>query len=135
MRSAASAIPTSSSSSVERVAQVAAAHALDAALEHQVLAAGAELVDAGVLRDVADRAPHGVLLAAHVVPGHRGRAFVGVGQRDEHAHGRRLAGAVRAEQAEDLSFAHAERDAVQRLHLAVALAQRVDDDRIHRQRG
>ena len=44
-------------------------------------------------------------------------------QRREHADGRRLAGAVRAEQAEDLALAHGERDAVERLHVLVALAQ------------
>ena len=135
MRSAAVRDPDELEELVGAIAQVAAAHALDAALQHQVLAARAELVDAGVLRHVADRAPHGVLRAANVVPGHRGRAFVRMGQRHEDAHGRRLARAVRAQQAEDLAFADAEGDAVQRLHLAVALAQRVDDDRIHRQRG
>ena len=96
----------------------------------------AEPVDAGVLRHVADRAPHGVRLACE----RRGRRpsaapSSGVRQRHEHAHGRRLAGAVRAEQPEDLAFADGERDAVERLHLAVALAQLVDDDRVHRRRG
>ena len=115
--------------------QAAAAHPLDAALEHQVLAAGAVLVDARVLRHVADRAAHGVRLAADVVARDRGGALVGVRERHEHADGRRLARAVRAEQPEDLAFADVERDAVERLNLAVALAQCLDDDRFHRQRG
>ena len=71
MRSAAVRDPDELEQLVDAIAQVAAAHALDAALQHQVLAARAELVDAGVLRHVADRAPHGVLRAAHVVPGDR----------------------------------------------------------------
>ena len=50
-------------------AQIAPAHALDAALERQVLAAGPELVDARVLRHVADRPPHGIRFAR----GRRGR--------------------------------------------------------------
>ena len=112
-----------------------AAHPLHAALEHQVLAAGAVLVDARVLRHVADRAAHGVRLTTDVVAGDRGRALVRVRERDEHAHGRRLAGTVRAEQPEDLAFAHVERDAVECLDLAVALAQLLDDDRFHRRRG
>ena len=70
--------------------QGAAAHPLHAALEHQVLAAGAVLVDAGVLRHVSDRAAHGVRLAADVVAGDCRRALVGVRERDEDAHGRRL---------------------------------------------
>ena len=135
IRSAASAIPTSSSSSSTRVAQRAAAHPLHPSLEHQVLAAGAELVDARVLRHVADRAADGVRLAR----ARRGRRPTrcpasGVRQRDEDAHGRRLAGAVRPEQPEDLALAHRERDAVERLHLAVALPELVDDDRVHRHR-
>ena len=103
-RSAASAIPTSSQQLVGALAQLPAAHPLDAALEHQVLAAGAELVDARVLRHVADRAADRVRLAADVVAGDRGGAAVGVGERDEHADGRRLAGAVRPEQPEDLAL-------------------------------
>ena len=101
--------------------EVAPAHPLDAALQHQVLAAGAELVDAGVLWHVADRTPYGVLLGAHVMAGDRRAAFVGVGQRHEDANGGRLAGAVRPEQPEHLALAHLERDAVERLHLGVAL--------------
>ena len=115
-------------------AQVVAAHALDTPLEHQVLAARAELVDAGVLRDVADRAADGARLAQHVVAADRRRARVGMRQRHEHAHGRRLAGAVRAEQPEHLALAHAERDAVQCLDVAVALAEIADGNRVHRRR-
>ncbi len=50
---------------------------------------------------------------------------------DQHAHGRRLAGAVRAEQREHLAFAHGEGHAVERLHLAVVLAEVGDGDRVH----
>src|SRR5947209_2301407 len=50
--------------------QRATAHALDAALQHQVLAAGAVAVDAGLLRHVADGAADGVRLADDVPPYH-----------------------------------------------------------------
>jgi hypothetical protein len=38
------------------------------------------------------------------------------------------------QQAEHLSFSRGERDAVERLHLAMTLAELLDDDRIHRHR-
>ncbi len=115
--------------------QRAAAHPLHAALEHQVLTARAELVDARVLRHVPDQPANRVLLAAHVVPEDRRCAFVGVRERDEYAYRRRLAGAVRAEETEDLALADLERHAVERSNLAVRLTQLADGDRIHRRRG
>ncbi len=131
MRSAASRRPTSSSSSSTRDAERRAGHAVDAALEHEVLAPGRLPVDAGVLRDVADRAAHAVRVAHDVLARDDRASGVGLRQRRERAHRRRLAGAVRAEQPEHLAVAHGERDAVERLHVLVALAQVFGDDRVH----
>ena len=121
---------------VDALPQLAAAHALDAALQHQVLAAGGEAVDA--------RAPAG-RSRSRAGPrrprarrrGRRRRrarrpAFVSV---DEHADGRRLAGAVRAEQPEDLALAHRNETPSSACTSPVALAQPLDDDRVHRGRG
>ena len=102
---------------VDALAQPAPAHALHAPLQRQVLAAGRRRVDARLLRHVADRAANGVGLADDVVARDLGPPVVRAGQRRKHAHGRRLARAVRPEQAEDLALAHAERNAVERLHL------------------
>jgi hypothetical protein len=63
-----------------------------------------------------------------------GAAFVGPGEGDEDPGRRRLACAVRPEEPEDLTLAHAERDAVERLHGAIPLPKPLDDDRVHRQR-
>ena len=117
---------------VDARAEVAAAHPFDVSLQQQVLATGAELVDARVLRHVAECATHREALAQHVVARDRRRARVRGRERDERPHGRRLARPVRAEQAEHLAFAHRERDAVERLHVAVALAQVLHCDRVHR---
>ena len=61
--------PTSSSSSSTRERSGAPAMPVDAALQHEVLAPGRLPVDARVLRDVADRAPHAVRVAHDVFAG------------------------------------------------------------------
>ena len=70
--------------------------------EHpQVLAPGQVLVDGGVLPGQADDAAQLLGLADDVEAGDGRSARVGLEQRREDPDGRRLAGAVRAEQAED----------------------------------
>jgi hypothetical protein len=117
---------------VDAAAEFVAAHPLDVALEHEVLAAGRLTVDARLLRHVPDGAPDDGGLADDVVPGHLRVAGVGPRERREHAHGGRLSCAVRAEEAEDLALAHGEANAVERLdRLRVGLLEPVDDDRVH----
>jgi hypothetical protein len=53
---------------------------------------------------------------------HFGATRVGLRQRREHLDRRRLAGAVRAEQSEDLAGADLEGDPAERFAAAVALA-------------
>ncbi len=59
----------------------------------------------------------------------------GIAQPDQALDGGGLAGAVRAEQAEDLAGADLEADAVDGVHGAVALAQILNDDLCHDDRG
>ena len=66
-----------------------------------VLAARQVLVHRGVLAGQPDDAPHHLGLLGHVVAQDRGAAFVGLEDGGEDAHGRGLAGAVGAEQAEN----------------------------------
>src|SRR6185312_11785900 len=115
----------------DTVAQLPAAHPLDPSLQHQVLAAGAVLVDARVLWHVADRAPDRARLTADVVAGDLGAAGVHPAERREDPDRRRLARTVWSEQPEDLALAHRERDPVERLDALVPLLEPVDDDRVH----
>ena len=66
----------------------------------QVLPPGLQLVERGVLAGEADSPPHLVPLANDVEAADPRAAASGCGQRGEDAHGRGLAGAVRAEQRE-----------------------------------
>src|SRR5207245_142999 len=93
--------------------ELRARHAVDAALEHQVLPPGRLPVDAGVLRDVADRAADAVRVTNDILTGDERVARVGSRQGRERPHRCRLARAVRPEQAEDLAFADGKRDAVE----------------------
>ena len=70
----------------------------------------------------------GPRIAGGVDPEDLEAAGVGGPQPLEHLHGRRLAGAVRAEEAEDLAGADLERDTVDGLHVAVCLADVTDPD-------
>jgi hypothetical protein len=107
---------------------------VDPALEEEVLPAGRLPIDARVLCDVADAAPHAARVAHDILAGDERAPGVRLGQRCKRAYRRRLSGAVRPEQPEDFAVAHGERDAVERLDVLVALAQLFDDDRIHDRR-
>jgi len=119
---------------VHPLLQLGAAHAVDASLQHQVLAAGRLAVDPRLLRYIAECAPGPVRVPDHVLSGDRGAARVGFRQRREDADGGRLPRPVRAEEREDFALAHGEGDSVERLDLAVSLAEVVRDDRVHRAR-
>jgi len=112
-------------------AQLAPAHPLDVALQHQVLAPGRVAVDAGALGDVADRAAHRVGVADDVVARHLAPPGVGARERGEHLDRGRLPGAVRPEKGENLAGAHAERHPRESLHLSVALPKTLRDQRFH----
>ena len=82
-------------------------------------------VEAPLLRQVAPGLVREIPVRA-AAPGNR----PGVRPQDvQHdAHGRRLAGAVGAQEAEDLARLDLERDALEGLDLAEALGHRVDDE-------
>ena len=69
--------------------------------EVDVLPTGEQLVDRGGLAGQAHAAAHRVGLAQHVVAVDPGGAARGPGQGGHHAHGRRLAGAVGAQESEN----------------------------------
>ena len=81
---------------VDPRAQLAAREVVDRALEDEVLAAGRLGVEAVLLPDDADRAPHALGAASTSWPATAASPRVGAGQRGEDLDGRRLAGAVRA---------------------------------------
>src|SRR5262249_62257166 len=70
----------------DALAQRRAGHAVDAALQEQVLAAGRLPVDAGVLSDVSDRAPDALRVADDVLAGDERAARVRLRQCRERAH-------------------------------------------------
>ena len=83
------------------LAQAAAAQAVDPSGELEVLAPGRLGIDGDPLADRADHAPYPLWLGEDVEPGDRGAAGVGSREGGEDLDRRRLAGAVRPEQAED----------------------------------
>ena len=85
-------------------ARLRAREAVQAAHHVQVLAAGGVARQAGLLHREADRAAHGAGLAHDVVARDRRPPRGRRQQRAEHAHRGGLAGAVRPEQAERLTF-------------------------------
>jgi hypothetical protein len=94
--------------------QLRAAHAVEAALEQQVLPAGGHRVGAGALGDHADGAAHRRRIGGDVEPGDGGAAAVGGGQRGEDLDGGGLARAVGAEQPEDDAGLDGDAEAVER---------------------
>ena len=102
-------------------------HALEGGLQAQVLAAGEQRVERGLLQRGADLAPDRGALADDVVPRHARRARRGRQQRGEHQDRRRLAGPVGAEEGVDLTGLDAQVDPVHGPHAALELAHQALD--------
>src|SRR6185312_5591883 len=85
---------------------------VDAAVELDVLAHGEVVVEREALAHVPDVALDRLRFAEHVVSGDRRFAARRREETGEHADGRRLAGAVRAEEAEHLARTHVEGDVI-----------------------
>ena len=94
----------------------------------QVLRGGEVDVQRGVLEDQADVAAHVVALRDDVEAADARRAGRRLGQRAEHVDRRALAGAVGAEEAEDLARRDGERNAADGVDVAVGLDEVVDLD-------
>ncbi len=103
-------------------------HAAEAGEQHQVLPRRERLVDRVELADEADALAHGRRVATHVDPVDARRALVEVGQRGEALHGRRLARAVRSEQAVHGAAFDGEVESVERHRRPVALAESVGEE-------
>jgi hypothetical protein len=97
----------------------------------EVLEAGEVLVNSGVLPGHADQPAQSIRVTHDVEPGDARPTAVGREQRRQHPHGRRLARAVRAEQAHHRALRHLEVEPVERAHLSVPLGQCFSDDRCH----
>ena len=100
--------------------------AVDAAEEAEVLAHREVVVEAEALAHVADLPLHALGVPRDVGAEHEARARGGGEQAAQHADRGGLAGAVRAEEAEDLAFVHAERDPVHGLEGPEVLAELAD---------
>jgi hypothetical protein len=106
---------------------LALGQAVQRGLQAQVLAAGQQRVERGLLEGGADRLAHVRAVADDVVAGHARRARRGRQQRREHQHGRGLARAVGTQEAVDLAGLDAEVDAVHRADPALELADEAVD--------
>ena len=92
------------------------------ALELEVLPAGEQVVERGLLQRGADGGPHLGALLDDVEAGHARSARGGGQERRQHVHRRRLAGAVRPEEAVDLTGLDAKVDPVDRADVALERA-------------
>ena len=109
-----------------------ARHAVGDRVQHQVLLGGQPIVQRRVLEDDADAPAHLVRRRRDVQPRQPRASRRRLQQRAEDLDGRRLAGAVRPEEPEDLAGADGEPDPAHRLHLTVRLGEILDlDDRGH----
>ena len=95
------------------------------ALELEQLASGLHRVEADLLERDADAPPHLIAVVHHVVTCHRSGPRRRRQQGAEHPHDGRLAGAVRAQEAEDLALGHPEVDSAHGLDSALEGAGQV----------
>jgi len=100
-------------------------------VEAQVLLGAQVVVERRLLEHQSDRAAHVAPLQEDIEAVDHRRAGRWAQQRAEHVDGRRLAGAVRPEEAEQLALAHLERDARHRLERPEATRQGADLDHVH----
>ena len=117
-RSAAASRSSAARTSAARACRVRLGHPVQAALDDELAAAGLGRVGRAALRHVADALADELRLAPQVRAGDRRLARGRGDQRREHPERRRLAGAVRAEEAEDLAGADPQVDALDGLDRA-----------------
>jgi hypothetical protein len=103
------------------------ADAVEAGLVEELLAGAGLRQAAAALGDVADPAADADRVFEEVVAGDGGRPGGGPQQRGEHAQRGRLAGAVGAEEADDLAGVDVEVDTADRLHGAGAGGERAGE--------
>ncbi len=111
------------------LARLAAAEVVETADHLEVLGAGQVVVDGRVLAGEPDPLANLGRMAEYVDSGDARRALVGLQQRGQDPHCRRLAGTVRPEQAEHDPGLHAEVDPVERDDLAIPLTKSARLDR------
>ncbi len=104
--------------------------AVQRAEEPDVLLDGQRFVQRKFLRHVADAPLDFFRIAAHVDAVYDRRSRRGLQQSAHHPDGRGLAGAVRAEKAEDLTTVHREADAIDRRKRAESARQIANDNRL-----
>ena len=96
---------------------------IDVGVEIDVFHHGQVGVESETLAHVADFGLDRLGRVHDVMSGHPGRAPVGVHDRSQQPHGRRLAGTVRSDEAEDLAFLDGQRKVVQRGKTVKALGE------------
>ena len=101
----------------------------------QVLARRQMVVEAHRIGQVADAALDLERLAHRIEAQHVDRAAARLGEAQQHQDGRRLAGAVRPQQAEDLAAPDVEIDGIDRAGRAIALHQPADFNDVVGHRG
>ena len=110
--------------------RLGAGHPVDARRQENALAAGHHRRRARLLRDQSDGPTDRVGVAGDVVAGDDRAAVVRPGQRREDLHRRRLAGAVRSEQAEHLALADGQGETVESLDGRLTAACRIRLDEV-----
>jgi|GEM_PF-5141032 len=103
-----------------------ARHAVQLHAEDQIVKSREFVVQVGGLRDDADVLLDTGHLRRQVKAQHAGVTGRGARQAGKHADGRRFAGAVGPQEAEDLAFAHGEINPVHSAHRRAAFRRRVD---------
>src|SRR5690606_9560104 len=111
---------------VDALAGLGARHAVQPGDVGQVLASGQPVVEADLIGQVADASLDAQRLAGRVKPEHAHFTGGRLRQPEQHEDGRRLAGAIRAEQAEHLALAHGEVYAVNRRDRPVLFDEALD---------
>ena len=104
-------------------------HLEDACVQVEVLAHGQLAIQREGLRHVAHAAPHRQVVRVDRLSEQLGMALAGRQQASEHLHGRGLATAVGAQEAEDLATVDAQIDPVNRREVAKATGEVVGFDR------
>ena len=97
-------------------------------VEGQVLPCGQAVVDAEEVGHVADVVAGGVRVTRHLDTVDHGAPRGGFQQGGKDAEGRRLAGTVGADEAEDLAVGHLEAEAGQGIEVGIALGEVLDKD-------
>ena len=123
-------LPTGQTHSLEQSHGIEVRDAEQASEQLQIFRGRHLLVEVGQLKADPDLRLHFLRVLGHIQPQQRCPTALGQQLAGQHLNRRRLAGAIRAQEAQDFAFGHLEADVIDGRHIAIGIQQLIGNNRV-----